>query len=213
MKQQKNYDLLIVGAGPTGAVVAHQAKKHGLKVLVLDRRLHIAGNTYTRRENGIDIHEYGAHIFHTSNQQVWDFVQQFALFNNYVNSPLAYYQGTLYNLPFNMNTFYQLFGTITPSEARDRIDLEVKAYRDLEPQNLEEQALKLVGSTVYNKLIKGYTEKQWGRRPPRSLPLLLSDCRCGLPTITTISMTPTRVYPLMAIRSYFDECSRALKYG
>ena len=161
MKQQKNYDLLIVGAGPTGSVVAHEAKKHGLKVLVLDRRLHIAGNTYTRRENGIDIHEYGAHIFHTSNQQVWDFVQQFASFNNYVNSPLAYYQGALYNLPFNMNTFYQLFGTITPSEARGRIDEEVRAYRDLEPQNLEEQALKLVGSTVYTKLIKGYTEKQW----------------------------------------------------
>ena len=172
MKQQKNYDLLIVGAGPTGSVVAHEAKKHGLKVLVLDRRLHIAGNTYTRRENGIDIHEYGAHIFHTSNQQVWDFVQQFASFNNYVNSPLAYYQGALYNLPFNMNTFYQLFGTITPSEARGRIDEEVRSYRDRDPQNLEEQALKLVGSTVYTKLIKGYTEKQWGR-PATEIPVFI----------------------------------------
>ncbi len=159
-----NYDLLVVGAGPTGAVIAHEAKRAGLRVLVLDRRDHIAGNTFTRREHGIDVHEYGAHIFHTSNREVWEYVQKFSAFNNYVNSPLANYRGRLFNLPFNMNTFYQLFGTLTPEAARARIEQETRAFIDSEPKNLEEQALKLVGPTVYQTLIKGYTEKQWGRR-------------------------------------------------
>jgi len=170
--EQPPYDLLVVGAGPTGAVIACEARRAGKKVLVLDRRNHIAGNTYTRRDQGIDIHEYGAHIFHTSDQGVWDYVRQFATFNNYVNSPLASYQGKLYNLPFNMNTFYQLFGTSTPDAAKARIAQEIRAYQSAEPQNLEEQALKLVGPTVYETLIKGYSEKQWGR-PATEIPAFI----------------------------------------
>jgi UDP-galactopyranose mutase len=158
------YDLLIVGAGPTGSVIAHEANRIGLKVLVLDRRDHIAGNTFTRRSHGIDVHEYGAHIFHTSNSEVWSYVKQFSAFNNYVNAPLANYKGEIFNLPFNMNTFYKLFGTATPEAARARIEEETALYVDHEPNNLEEQALKLVGATVYHTLIKGYTEKQWGRQ-------------------------------------------------
>lgn len=172
ISEQPPYDLLVVGAGPTGAVIACEARRAGKKVLVLDRRNHIAGNTYTRRDQGIDIHEYGAHIFHTSDQGVWDYVRQFATFNNYVNSPLASYQGKLYNLPFNMNTFYQLFGTSTPDKAKARIAQEIRAYQSAEPQNLEEQALKLVGPTVYETLIKGYSEKQWGR-PATEIPAFI----------------------------------------
>jgi UDP-galactopyranose mutase len=138
----------------------------------LDRRNHIAGNTYTRRDQGIDIHEYGAHIFHTSDQGVWDYVRKFATFNNYINSPLASYQGKLYNLPFNMNTFYQLFGTVTPEDAKARIAQEIASYQFTDPQNLEEQALKLVGPTVYETLVKGYSEKQWGR-PATEIPAFI----------------------------------------
>lgn len=163
-----HYDYLVVGAGLTGAVFAHVAQADGKSVLLIDRRDHIAGNIYTERaEGGIDIHRYGAHIFHTSDQAVWNFANQFAEFNNYINSPIAVYGDELYNLPFNMNTFSKMWGIKTPAEAQAVIDAqraEVLAELDgREPANLEEQALSLVGRDIYEKLIKGYTEKQWGR--------------------------------------------------
>lgn len=156
------YDFLIVGAGLYGAVFAQQAKLAGKKCLVIDKRDHIAGNIYTESVNDINIHKYGAHIFHTSNENVWQYINQFATFNNYVNSPLALYKDKLYNLPFNMNTFYQLWGSITPQQAKEKIEEQRAKYSDITPSNLEEQALSLAGEDIYQKLIKGYTEKQWG---------------------------------------------------
>ncbi len=164
-----HYDYLVVGAGLYGAVFAHEMKKAGKKVLVIDRRDHIAGNIYTKSEAGINVHMYGAHIFHTSIKKVWDYVNQFAEFNNYINSPVARYKDELYNLPFNMNTFHGLWGVKTPEEAKLKLEEEKKAAleamgdENAEPANLEQQALKLVGKDIYEKLIKGYTEKQWGR--------------------------------------------------
>ncbi len=161
------FDYLIVGAGLFGAVFAGQAKKAGRSVLVLDRRGHIAGNVYTEPVEGINVHRYGAHIFHTSNRRVWDFVNSYAEFNRYTNSPVARYKDELYNLPFNMNTFHALWGLITPEEAREKIRSqveEVKRSGISEPKNLEEQALLLGGRDIYEKLVKGYTEKQWGRK-------------------------------------------------
>ncbi len=160
---ETSYDYLIVGAGLTGAVFAHEARKAGKRCLVIDRRPHIAGNIYTRREEGIDIHEYGAHIFHTSLEPVWRYVNRFAEFNNYVNAPIAVYGDELYNLPFNMNTFSKMWGIRTPAEARAIIEKQRAASAVEEPRNLEEQALSLVGRDVYEKLVRGYTEKQWGR--------------------------------------------------
>ena len=157
------YDFLIVGAGLYGAVFAHELTKQGKRVLVIDRRAHIAGNIYTRDVEGINVHEYGAHIFHTSDREVWDYVNQFAEFNNYVNSPVAVYKDELYNLPFNMNTFSKMWGVRTPAQAKEKIAQQVAELGIAEPQNLEEQALSLVGTDVYTKLVKGYTEKQWGR--------------------------------------------------
>lgn len=157
------YDYLIVGAGLYGAVFAHEATGQGKKCLVIDRRGHIAGNAYTEKVSGIHVHKYGAHIFHTSDKEVWDYVNQFAEFNNYINSPLAIYRDELYNLPFNMNTFSKMWGIRTPTEAREKIAAQVKALGITNPQNLEEQALSLVGTDIYRKLVKGYTEKQWGR--------------------------------------------------
>ncbi len=159
----KHYDYLVVGSGLFGAVFTHFAVKEGKSVLVLEKRNHVGGNVYTERVEGIDVHRYGAHIFHTSDKEVWDFVNEFAEFNNYVNSPIANYNGELYNLPFNMNTFNKLWGVVTPDEARARIAEQVASLGIEEPHNLEEQALKLVGTDVYTKLVKGYTEKQWGR--------------------------------------------------
>lgn len=160
----KKYDYLIVGAGLYGAVFAYQAAKHGRKCLVIDRRNHIGGNVYTEIVEGINVHKYGAHIFHTSDKQVWDFVNGFAEFNNYVNCPVARYKDEMYNLPFNMNTFVRLWHDVfTPADARARIAQQVAAEHIAEPTNLEEQALSLVGRDVYEKLVKGYTEKQWGR--------------------------------------------------
>ena len=171
------YDYIIVGAGLYGAVFAHEMTAQGKKCLVLEKRSHIAGNIYTEEVEGIQVHKYGAHIFHTSDREVWEYVNRFAEFNHYVNSPVARYKDELYNLPFNMNTFHQLWGVKTPVEAKARIE-EQKAYlqkqkaedegqdaeqQPKEPQNLEEQALSLVGPDIYEKLIKGYTEKQWGR--------------------------------------------------
>ena len=157
------YDYLIVGAGLTGAVFAHEAKKIGKKCLVIDRRGHIAGNVYTEEVEGINVHRYGAHIFHTSMKDVWDYVNQFAEFNNYVNSPIANYKGEIYNMPFNMNTFSKMWGVVTPAEAKAKIQEQIDAEGIGEPQNLEEQALSLVGRDIFEKLVKGYTEKQWGR--------------------------------------------------
>ena len=157
------YDFLIVGAGLYGAVFARELTKRGKRCLVIDRRNHIAGNIYTREVEGINVHEYGAHIFHTSDREVWDYVNQFAEFNNYVNSPVAVYKDELYNLPFNMNTFSRMWGVRTPAQAKAKIEEQVAELHITEPKNLEEQALSLVGTDVYVKLIKGYTEKQWGR--------------------------------------------------
>ncbi len=163
------YDYLIVGAGLFGSVFAREATDAGQKVLVIDKRSHTGGNIYCEKVAGINVHKYGAHIFHTSNQVVWDYVNRYVSFNHYVNSPVANFRGKLYNLPFNMNTFYQLWGVTTPEEARAKIEEERAEFRDTEPTNLEEQALFLGGRTLYETLIKGYTEKQWGR-PATQIP-------------------------------------------
>lgn len=155
------FDYLVVGAGLFGSVFAYEMNKMGKKVLVIERRDHIGGNIHTRKVEGINVHWYGPHIFHTSNREVWKYINQFADFNNFVNSPLANYEGRLYNLPFNMNTFYQLWGSKTPEEAKTIIEQQKQHFN--EPRNLEEQALTLVGKDIYEILIKGYTEKQWGR--------------------------------------------------
>lgn len=157
------YDYLIVGAGLFGAVFAREAQKNGKNCLVIDRRDAVAGNIYTEEKAGIQVHKYGAHIFHTSNKRVWEYVQQFAEFNHYINSPVAVYKDELYNLPFNMNTFSKMWGIRTPAQAREKIAFQIADLHITEPHNLEEQALSLVGPDVYEKLIKGYTEKQWGR--------------------------------------------------
>ena len=157
------YDYLIVGAGLYGAVVAHEAVAKGRSCLVIDKREHIAGNIYTREVEGIQVHEYGAHIFHTSDKKIWDYVNRFAEFNNYINSPVAVFKDELYNLPFNMNTFSKMWGIRTPQEAKEKIAGQIAGLGIMEPKNLEEQALSLVGEDVYRKLVKGYTEKQWGR--------------------------------------------------
>lgn len=158
----KPYDYLIVGAGLYGCVFAHEAKQRGKRCLVVDRRPHVGGNVYCEDVDGIHVHKYGAHIFHTADKEVWRYVNSFVEFNRYTNSPVANYQGRLYNLPFNMNTFYQLWGVKTPQEAEEKLVEQRAEYADIEPQNLEEQALKLIGRDVYETLVKGYTEKQWG---------------------------------------------------
>lgn len=167
-----HYDYLIVGAGLFGAVFAHEAKKIGKSVLVIEKRDHIAGNVYTEDMEGIHVHKYGAHIFHTNLKHVWDYVQQFATFNRFTNSPVANYHGELYSLPFNMYTFNKMWGVVTPEEAAAKIEEERRAAGITEPKNLEEQAISLVGTDIYEKLIKGYTEKQWGR-PCSELPAFI----------------------------------------
>ena len=163
----KQYDYLIVGSGLFGATFAYRAKKSGKKCLVIDKRSHLGGNVYCENIEGINVHKYGAHIFHTNNKQVWNFVNSIVEFNRYTNSPVANYKGKLYNLPFNMNTFYQMWGVLTPAEAQAKIDEQkaeaLAALNGREPANLEEQALTLVGRDIFKKLIKEYTEKQWGR--------------------------------------------------
>lgn len=158
------YDYLIVGAGIFGSVFAHEARKRNKKCLVIDRRNHTGGNIYCKDVNGINVHQYGAHIFHTNDKEIWDYVNQFAKFNHYINAPVALARGKLYNLPFNMNTFYQLWGTVTPAEALKKIEEQKSLYGSENPQNLEEQAINLVGKDIYETLIKEYTEKQWGRK-------------------------------------------------
>jgi UDP-galactopyranose mutase len=157
------YDYLVVGAGLFGSVFAHEAKAHGKSVLVIDKRPNIAGNVYTEDIAGIHVHKYGAHIFHTNNTEVWNYITQFADFNRFTNSPVANYHGELYSLPFNMYTFNKMWGVVTPEEAAGKIEEQKKAAGITAPQNLEEQAISLVGTDIYEKLVKGYTEKQWGR--------------------------------------------------
>ena len=159
----KKYDYLIVGAGLYGSIFAYEMNKKGKKCLVIDKRNHIGGNIYTEEIEGINVHKYGAHIFHTSNKEVWEYINQFCEFNNYINSPIANYKGEIYNLPFNMNTFNKLWGVRTPKEAQKKIEEQKKEFGIVEPKNLEEQAISLIGKDIYEKLIKGYTEKQWGR--------------------------------------------------
>ncbi len=172
----KQYDYLIVGAGLFGATFAHQARLRGKKCLVIDKRQHLGGNIYCENRHGINVHKYGAHIFHTSNKRVWQYVNSLVEFNRYTNSPVANYKGELYNLPFNMNTFNRMWGVITPQEAKAKIEQQRSEVKTMlngrEPQNLEEQALMLVGKDIYEKLIKGYTEKQWGR-PCSELPAFI----------------------------------------
>ena len=166
------YDYLVVGAGLFGAVFAHEAALKGKKVKVIEKRNHIAGNIYTREQEGIQVHQYGAHIFHTSDKEIWDYVNQFAEFNRYTNSPVANYKGEIYNLPFNMNTFNKLWGVVTPAEAQAKIDEQRAVLNGKTPENLEEQAISLVGTDIYEKLIKDYTEKQWGK-PTTELPAFI----------------------------------------
>lgn len=158
------YDYLIVGSGLFGAIFAYEANKRGKRCLVIDKRSHIGGNIYTENIKDINVHKYGAHIFHTSNKVVWEYINKFAEFNRYTNSPVARYKNELYNMPFNMNTFNKLWGVITPKEAKQKIEEEKKEAGIKEPKNLEEQAISLVGKTIYEKLVKGYTEKQWGQK-------------------------------------------------
>lgn len=190
------YDYLIVGAGLFGAVCAEHTRRNGKTCLVIDRRGHIGGNVYSEKIAGIDVHRYGAHIFHTSSRAVWEYINRFAEFNSYINSPIANYRGKIYNLPFNMNTFYQMWGTATPDEAEAKLAEQRGASIAGSPRNLEEQALSLVGRDIYETLIRGYTEKQWGRPctelPPeiiRRLPVRLTydnnyfkDAYQGIPT-------------------------------
>lgn len=163
MENKKKYDYLIVGSGLFGSVFAHEATKRGKTCLVIDKRNHAGGNIYCAEVEGINVHQYGAHIFHTNDRYIWDYVNSFVEFNRYTNTPVAVYKDELYNLPFNMNTFYQLWKVRTPDEAKQKIKEQVDALNFGEPANLEEQALSLVGTDIYEKLIKGYTEKQWGR--------------------------------------------------
>lgn len=163
------YDYLIVGSGLFGSIFAYEANKRGKKCLVIDKRSHVAGNVYTKEVEGINVHEYGAHIFHTSNKKVWDYIQKFAEFNRYTNCPVAYYKGQIYNMPFNMNTFNKMWGVVTPAQAKAKIEEQIKEAGITEPKNLEEQAISMVGKDIYEILVKGYTGKQWGK-PCTELP-------------------------------------------
>ncbi len=191
------YDYLIVGAGLYGAVFSYEATKRGKKCLVIDKRDHIGGNIYCEDVDGIQIHKYGAHIFHTSNKDIWEYMQQFAEFNNFVNSPVAIYKDEIYNLPFNMNTFSKLWGVKTPEEAKDIIEKQKAQCNISEPKNLEEQALSLAGIDVYEKLIKGYTQKQWGR-PCTELPAFI------------IKRLPFR---FTYDNNYFNDCYQGIPIG
>ena len=201
---ENKYDYLIVGSGLFGATFAHLAHKQGKKCLVIDKRVHLGGNIFCENIEGINVHKYGAHIFHTSNKKVWDFVNSIVEFNRYTNSPVANYKGKLYNLPFNMNTFYQMWGVTTPEEAQAKIDEQkaeavarMKADGVTEPRNLEEQAQVLIGKDIYEKLIKGYTEKQWGRKCtelPGGYNKLIDGLLEGVETKTNVDFFENRPY-------------------
>lgn len=193
----KAYDYLIVGSGLYGATVAHEMRKAGYSVLIVEKRNHIAGNVYTKSVDGINIHQYGAHIFHTNDKEIWDYVCQFATFNRFTNSPVANYHGELYSLPFNMYTFNKMWGVITPEEANNKIQEQRRAAGIKAPTNLEEQAISLVGTDIYEKLIKGYTEKQWGR-PCNKLPAFI------------IKRLPVR---LTFDNNYFNACYQGIPIG
>lgn len=208
-----HYDYLIVGAGLYGAVFAQEAKKAGKTCLVIDKRSHIAGNIYTEEVEGIQVHRYGAHIFHTSSKAVWKYVNQFAEFNRYTNSPVANYHGEIYNLPFNMNTFNKMWGVVTPAEAKAKIEEQKREAGITDPKNLEEQAISLVGTDIYEKLIKGYTGKQWGRPAPNCRLSSSNACRSALPTTTTISTRCIRASPMAAIPPWWKRCWRASRCG
>lgn len=195
--QNCGYDYLIVGAGLFGAVFAHKATEHGKRCLVLDKRSHIAGNVYTQDVSGIQVHTYGAHIFHTNDRNVWEYINRFAEFNRYTNSPVAIYHEEIYNLPFNMNTFSRMWNIKTPAEAQEKIRGQISALKIDEPRNLEEQALLLVGPDIYKKLVKGYTEKQWGR-----------DCK-DLPSFI-IKRLPVR---FTYDNNYFDDRWQGIPIG
>lgn len=209
----KEYDYLIVGAGLYGAVMAHELKKKGKKCLVIDRRDHIAGNIYCEDIEGIHVHKYGAHIFHTSDKKIWDYMNQFAEFNNYINSPVAVYKDELYNLPFNMNTFSKMWNIRTPQEAKEIIEKQRKETGITEPQNLEEQALFLGGRDIYEKLIKGYTEKQWGRKCTELPAFIIKRLPFRLFTIITISMTDIREFRLAVIQQSLRRCWEGQKFA
>src|SRR5690554_2909755 len=167
------YDYLVIGAGLYGAIFAYEANKHGKKVLVVDKRDHIGGNLYTKNIDEINVHMYGAHIFHTSNKKVWDYLNKFVNFNNYINSPIANYKGEIYNLPFNMNTFSKMWNITKPEEAKEIIEKQRKQFYKENPANLEEQAINIIGIDIYEKLIKGYTEKQWGKKTTELPPFII----------------------------------------
>ena len=190
------YDYLVVGSGLYGAIFAHEAKKAGKSVLVVDKRPNIAGNIYTEKQEGINVHKYGAHIFHTNNKKVWEYITQFAEFNRFTNSPVANYKGELYSMPFNMYTFNKMWGVVTPEEAAAKIEEQKKEITG-EPKNLEEQAISLVGRDIYEKLVKGYTEKQWGR-----------DCK-NLPTFI-IKRLPVR---MIFDNNYFNDRYQGIPVG
>ncbi|MCS3798575.1 UDP-galactopyranose mutase [Niastella sp. OAS944] len=194
---QKKYDYLIVGSGLYGAVFAYEMNKAGKRCLVIDKRNHAGGNTYCENVDGINVHNYGAHIFHTNDEFIWKFVNRFVPFNRYTNSPLACYKGKMYNLPFNMNTFYQLWGVTTPTEALEKIREQTLPFTKQQPKNLEEQALMLLGDDIYSRLIKGYTEKQWGRPA------------CELPA-SIIKRLPLR---LTYDNNYFDDKYQGVPVG
>ncbi|KAA8665390.1 UDP-galactopyranose mutase [Clostridium sp. HV4-5-A1G] len=193
----KDYDYLIVGSGLFGAVCAYELTKRRKKCLVIEKRDHVGGNIYCKRIEGINVHQYGAHIFHTNNKMIWNYMNQFAEFNKYINSPLAFYKNEVYNLPFNMNTFNKMWGLRTPAEAKAKIKAQIAEANIIEPKNLEEQAISLVGRDIYEKLIKGYTEKQWGK-----------DCR-ELPTFI-IKRLPVR---FTYNNNYFNDLYQGIPIG
>lgn len=206
------YDYLVVGTGLYGAVFAQQAKAHGKSVLVIDKRDHIAGNVYSKKIEGIEVQQYGAHIFHTNDAQVWNYVNQFAAFNRFTNSPVANYKGKLYSLPFNMYTFNQMWGVVTPEEAAAKIEAQRREITG-EPQNLEEQAISLVGRDIYEALIKGYTESSGAGIAGSCQALSSSDCRCASLLTTIISMPASRAFPPRAIPAWWIGCWMALRFG
>ena len=212
----KQYDYLIVGAGLFGAVFAQEARKAGRRCLVIDRRSHIAGNVYTEQVEGINVHRYGAHIFHTNSREVWNYVGQFAEFNRYTNSPIANYHGEIYNMPFNMNTFNRMWGVVTPAEAKAKIEQQRAAAGITEPKNLEEQAISLVGTDIYEKP----STKSWSRATPPSSgaapatscpPSSSGGCRSALPTTTTISTPSIRASRTAATPPWSSGCWRVLR--